>query len=74
VVKDCGAENEKLAWLVLLLLTDENNTRPLKTKAELIKEIEFDVDNLELVLKIFCRFRLNIFITRKTRRPLSISP
>ncbi|MEM1172287.1 MAG: tetratricopeptide repeat protein, partial [Cyanobacteria bacterium P01_H01_bin.35] len=53
VVRDCGEENEKLAWLVLILLTDENNTRPLKTEADLVKEIEFRVDNLELVLNIF---------------------
>ncbi|NEO53380.1 MAG: hypothetical protein F6K54_09970 [Okeania sp. SIO3B5] len=54
VVNNCGGENEKLAWLVLLLLTDENNTRPQKTKAELVKEtVDFNVENLELVLKIF---------------------
>ncbi|MEL7036318.1 MAG: hypothetical protein AAFO04_11950, partial [Cyanobacteria bacterium J06592_8] len=53
VVRDCGKENEKLAWLVLLLLTDENNTRPLRTKAELVKDIQFHQESLELVLKIF---------------------
>ncbi|MEB3280411.1 MAG: hypothetical protein VKK42_15980 [Lyngbya sp.] len=53
VVRDCGVENEKLAWLVLLLLTDENNTRPLKTRAELTKEIRFNLESLELVLTIF---------------------
>ncbi|NEQ36965.1 MAG: hypothetical protein F6K40_12060 [Okeania sp. SIO3I5] len=53
VVRDCGEENEKLAWLMLLLFTDENNTRPLKTKAELLKESKFSAEELELVLKIF---------------------
>ncbi|MGD1809736.1 eIF2A-related protein, partial [Dapis sp. BLCC M126] len=53
VVRDCGAENEKLAWLVLLLFTDENNTRPLKTKVELVKESNFNSEELELVLNIF---------------------
>ncbi|MGD1714330.1 hypothetical protein ACP6PK_13205, partial [Dapis sp. BLCC M172] len=58
VVRDCGVENEKLAWLVLWLLTDENNTRPLKTEAELAKESKLNVENLELVLEIFVKSRL----------------
>ncbi|MDE5122927.1 MAG: ATP-binding protein, partial [Trichodesmium sp. St19_bin1] len=53
VVKDCGKENEKLARLVLLLLTNENNTRPLKSKAELEKESKLNPEKLELILKIF---------------------
>ena len=57
VIKDCGEENEKLAKLVLYLLTDENKTRPLKTHAELLKELALFVDHIEfnelkLVLKI----------------------
>ncbi|MFQ4164768.1 nSTAND1 domain-containing NTPase, partial [Scytonema millei] len=55
VVKDCGQENERAAQLVLYLLTDENNTRPLKTYAELADTLAFlaaKVDKLELVLKI----------------------
>ncbi len=58
VVGDCGEENQKLAWLVLLLFTDENNTRHLKTKAELVKESEFSMEELELVLNIFVDSRL----------------
>ncbi|NEP78611.1 MAG: hypothetical protein F6K39_10735 [Okeania sp. SIO3B3] len=65
VVKDCGEENEKLAWLVLMLLTDENNTRPLKTQAELVKESEFQVKKLELVLNIFVESGLVIFLPEK---------
>ncbi|WP_237396699.1 hypothetical protein [Okeania sp. KiyG1] len=64
VVKDCGEENEKLAWLVLILLTDENNTRPLKTQAELVKESEFQEKELELVLKIFVKSSL-VFLLRE---------
>ncbi|WP_407892402.1 AAA family ATPase, partial [Scytonema sp. NUACC26] len=55
VVKDCGQENERAAQLVLYLLTDENNTRPLKTYTELadaLAVLAAEVDKLELVLKI----------------------
>ncbi len=60
VIRDCGATNEPLAKLVLYLLTDENNTRPLKTRHDLIRQIkefanhlEEIIDNLDTVLKIF---------------------
>ncbi|CAD5956070.1 putative WD repeat-containing protein all2124 [Planktothrix rubescens] len=60
VIQDCGLSNKSLAELVLYLLTDENNTRPLKTRADLvrgIKEITNHFDNinqnLDTVLKIF---------------------
>ncbi|WP_200817738.1 eIF2A-related protein, partial [Calothrix rhizosoleniae] len=52
VVQDCGEENERVAQLVLYLLTDENNTRPLKTKAELAEALAAEVDKLDLVLEI----------------------
>lgn len=56
VVRDCGPENEPIALLVLYSLIDENNTRPLKTKAELATELalfkETDPDKLDLVLDI----------------------
>ncbi|NET25385.1 hypothetical protein [Okeania sp. SIO1I7] len=65
VVKDCGEENEKLAWLVLMLLTDENNTRPLKTQAELAKERKLNVDSLELVLDIFVKSGLVFLLPEK---------
>lgn len=67
VVRDCGAENEKLAWLVLILLTDENNTRPLKTKAELVKDSQLNPENLELVLKIFVDSGLVFLLTDKPK-------
>ena len=60
VIKDCGAENEEAARIVLYLLTGENNTRPPKTREELevdLKAIEKDLskqeEKLTLVLNIF---------------------
>ena len=60
VIDECGAENKKLAELVLYLLTDENNTRPLKTRSDLIRElrelaqyIEQKNHDLDTILKIF---------------------
>ena len=55
VIKDCGSEHEQVARLVLYLLTDENNTRPLKTKDELVAQLPAS-ENLDLVLI------LNIFV------------
>ena len=58
VVKDCGSENELTAKLVLYLLTDENNTRPLKTRADLELELDVTAEKLDLVLEIFVKSRL----------------
>ncbi len=59
VVADCGSENQRAAELVLYLLTDENNTRPLKTCAELERDLRAlsvnlaeEVNKLDLVLRI----------------------
>jgi WD40 repeat protein len=57
VIIDCGSENERAARLVLYLLTNENGTRPLKTRAELEADLEIlgfesEVDQLDLVLEI----------------------
>ncbi|MEM7063688.1 MAG: hypothetical protein AAF572_11055 [Cyanobacteria bacterium P01_B01_bin.77] len=66
VVEDCGEENRQLAQLVLYLLTDERGTRPLKTRPELVRELEElkigtiaskaskRIVPLNLVLKILC--------------------
>ncbi|MBD2481901.1 hypothetical protein [Planktothrix sp. FACHB-1365] len=40
VIQDCGPENETMARFVLYALTDENDTRPLKTRTELIEELK----------------------------------
>ncbi|MEH1889789.1 MAG: hypothetical protein V7K92_10145 [Nostoc sp.] len=58
VINDCGAENEQVARLVLYLLTDENGTRPLKTRAELAADLPAEADKLDLVLEIFVDSRL----------------
>ncbi|WP_445727667.1 NACHT and WD repeat domain-containing protein [Kamptonema formosum] len=55
VVRDCGEENQRAAQLVLYLLTDENNTRPLKTRADLAKDLAAEADKLELVLEILVK-------------------
>ncbi|OUL22986.1 hypothetical protein BV378_24115 [Nostoc sp. RF31YmG] len=52
IVKDCGCENERAAQIVLYLLTNENNTRPLKTRAELAKDLAVEADKLDFVLEI----------------------
>ena len=51
-IKDCGSENEHAAWLVLHLLTDENDNRPLKTHAELAIESAIESQKLALILEI----------------------
>ncbi|WP_017718343.1 nSTAND1 domain-containing NTPase, partial [Kamptonema formosum] len=60
VVTDCGAENKRAAELVLYLLTDEKGTRPLKTRAELERDVQVlaaelagESSRLDLVLEIF---------------------
>ena len=55
VVADCGTENQRAAELVLYLLTDENNTRPLKTRAELIEDMGEETTKLDFVLEILVR-------------------
>ncbi|MEQ9359127.1 nSTAND1 domain-containing NTPase [Coleofasciculus chthonoplastes] len=55
VVQDCGSENEQIAKLVLYLLTDENNTRPLKTRADLELELDVKLETLTLVLDVLVK-------------------
>ena len=61
VVRDCGAPNERLAWVLLYLLTEEDREqrlfRPLKTREELeaelaLLEMPFKSDQLTMVLSI----------------------
>jgi WD40 repeat protein/tetratricopeptide (TPR) repeat protein len=54
VTKDCGSENEQFAKLVLYLLTDENNTRPLKTRDDLAMELGI-AEKLDLILTILVK-------------------
>ena len=71
VIENCGQGNERIAHLVLYLLTDENNLRPLKTRLELEKESKVFSENLksevragqiELVLDIFVRSGLVLLL------------
>lgn len=55
VVKDCGQNNEQFTKLVLYILTDENNTRPLKTRAELEADLALEPERLDLILKILVK-------------------
>ncbi|MDB9524936.1 hypothetical protein PN498_02965 [Oscillatoria sp. CS-180] len=61
VVRDCGPSNEKLAWVVLYLLTDEDREqrlfRPLKTREAIeyeltLLEMPFAYEQLSMVLSI----------------------
>ncbi|MEO0537138.1 MAG: hypothetical protein AAF215_25180 [Cyanobacteria bacterium P01_A01_bin.123] len=52
VIKDCGPENRRAAEMVLYWLTDEAETRPLRTKAELATNLGSEAHRLDLVLKI----------------------
>ncbi|BAY30168.1 WD-40 repeat-containing protein [Nostoc carneum NIES-2107] len=52
IVKDCGSENERAAQLILYLLTDENNTRPLKTLAELAKDLAVEAHKLDFLIEM----------------------
>lgn len=62
VVGDCGAENEQFAKIILYLLTDENNTRPLKTIAELKADLALEEKRLDLILKILVKSGLVFLI------------
>jgi len=72
VIKDCGQENQRVGELVLYLLTDEKNTRPLKTRRDLVSELTalpldwvMESQQLELVLKIFVDSGLVVLLPEK---------
>lgn len=52
VVKDCGAENEVMAWQVMYFLTAENDIRPLKTRLELVADLELEPGDLDRTLDL----------------------
>ncbi|HIK03209.1 MAG TPA: ribosome assembly protein 4, partial [Trichormus sp. M33_DOE_039] len=49
VIHDCGEEHQQLAEFVLFLLTDEQGTRPLKTRVELERDLQqyFSLSDVE---------------------------
>ncbi|MEO0408920.1 MAG: hypothetical protein AAF289_16375, partial [Cyanobacteria bacterium P01_A01_bin.135] len=51
-VENCGPENQQLARQILYFLTEEQGTRPLKTRTELAEEATVDRDQLAPVLHI----------------------
>ncbi|MCL1468401.1 hypothetical protein LAY41_28870, partial [Argonema galeatum A003/A1] len=72
VVNDCGEGNKQVAELVLFLLTDEKGTRPLKTRAELERDLQALVADLsaegrvlDLVLDIFVGSGLVLLLPEK---------
>ncbi|MTJ46893.1 hypothetical protein [Dolichospermum sp. UHCC 0259] len=70
LIKECGKENERAALLVLYLLTDDNNKRPFKTRAELtleLSELE-DPSKLELILDILIRSGLVVIFPNVPER------
>jgi len=73
VVNDCGEENQQVAELLLYLLTDEKGTRPLKTRSELVRDLQgltqalttkIKVNNqqLDLILEIFVKSGLVVLL------------
>ncbi|MGB3613271.1 MAG: tetratricopeptide repeat protein, partial [Elainellaceae cyanobacterium] len=50
--ENCGPENQQLAKQILYFLTEEQGTRPLKTRTELAEEADVDRDQLAPVLYI----------------------
>jgi WD40 repeat protein len=55
VVTDCGTNNEQFAKIILYLLTDDNLTRPLKTRAELEADLSIAPERLGLILNILVK-------------------
>ena len=71
VVKDCGSDNKRAAELVLYLLTEENEKRPLKTRTDLERELKVlakyplaELEKLNLVLEIFVQSGLVILLKK----------
>ena len=68
VIADCGQENKDIAELVLYLLTDENNTRPQETLAELAADLRIELVELELVLEMIVKSGLVLEVPGTPKR------
>lgn len=55
VLTDCGTNNEQFAKIILYLLTDDNLTRPLKTRSELEADLAIESERLNLILNILVK-------------------
>ncbi|MEM7555317.1 MAG: hypothetical protein AAF378_14675 [Cyanobacteria bacterium P01_A01_bin.84] len=51
VIKDCGRENEQFAWQLLFELTDDKGTRPLKSRAELLNALLYEIEDDSEVIR-----------------------
>ncbi len=70
VIQDCGKENEDATLMILYLLTNENNTRPFKTRSELMAELKNSAiyandKQLELILEILTGSGLVFLVPEK---------
>ncbi|PSB34292.1 hypothetical protein [Stenomitos frigidus] len=57
IIEDCGPENEDAARIVLFMLTNENGTRPLKSRDDLETDLvdlglTAEINKLDLVLEV----------------------
>ncbi|MEG3849932.1 ATP-binding protein, partial [Microcoleus sp. herbarium13] len=68
VITDCGQETKDVAELFLYLLTDENNTRPQKTLAELAANLGTESVELELVVEIVVKSGLVLEVPATPKR------
>ena len=68
VIADCGKENKDIAKVVLYLLTDEKETRPQKTFAELAASLRIELVELELVLEIIVKSGLVLEVPGTPKR------
>lgn len=71
VVRDCGTENKRAAELVLYLLTEENEKRPLKTRTDLERELKalarnplVELEKINLVLELFVKSGLVVLLQK----------
>ncbi|NEO94452.1 MAG: tetratricopeptide repeat protein [Moorea sp. SIO3G5] len=55
VVSDCGSENQNAAWKILGLLTDNDGTRPFRTKDDLGAELQLSTDHLDFILELLVK-------------------
>jgi chorismate mutase len=68
VIADCGKENKAIAKFVLYLLTDEKETRPQKTFAELAANFRIELVELELVLEMIVKSGLVLEVPGTPKR------
>ena len=63
VIKNTGIRNERTAILVLYLLTNENGTRPLKTRAQIAADLLTDSKKLDWVLDVLVKEGLVLLLS-----------